>query len=218
MLVALSAKSNSGKDAIADYLVKNKYFIKISVADQIKRICKEVFDFSDEQLFGPSEMRNIPDERYPRFDGNGFLTVRDCLQSLGTEWARNLNQDIWINYVIKTIKILKNNPNYKYYPVKGLCKDSLGFDMLGRNKNVVVPDCRFNNELCGVKKEKAYLIRIIRDCSGLEGTQGKHKSEIEQDGIPDRIFDDIIENNGTLEELYAKIDRVIGKYKFLETY
>ncbi len=50
MLVVLSGKAGSGKDTVADYLVKNKYFTKISLADPIKRICSEYFDFSHEKL------------------------------------------------------------------------------------------------------------------------------------------------------------------------
>lgn len=38
--------------------------MKVSLADPIKRICKDVFNFSDEQLWGPSEKRNAPDPRY----------------------------------------------------------------------------------------------------------------------------------------------------------
>lgn len=211
MILGISGKAGSGKDTVADYLVKNKYFTKVALADPIKRICGDVFNFSNEQLYGPSEMRSKPDERYPN------VTVRKAAQLLGTEWARNLHEDIWVDYLLRTIKKFQSNPNYKYSQEKGVYKDELGFDMLMRNENVVVPDVRFSNEI-KILKDQAYLIRIVRPSAGLVGESGQHASEMEQDSIPDSDFDDIIENNGTLDELFYKVDVIIGKYKFFDTY
>lgn len=66
MIIGLCGQAGAGKDTVADFLVKNHSFAKVALADPLKRICREVFDFSDEQLWGPSEERNKPDERYPR--------------------------------------------------------------------------------------------------------------------------------------------------------
>ncbi len=55
----------AGKDAAADVLVSIGY-VKVGLADPLKRICKEVYNFSDEQLWGPSALRDTPDFRYPR--------------------------------------------------------------------------------------------------------------------------------------------------------
>jgi hypothetical protein len=65
-LIGISGFAGSGKDTVADWLVREKAFVKLSLADPIKRICKDVFDFSDEQLWGPSEKRSEPDKRYVR--------------------------------------------------------------------------------------------------------------------------------------------------------
>jgi len=64
MIIGLSGLSGTGKDTVADILVKNFNFSKIGLSDPMKRICKDVFDFTDEQLWGPSEKRNEPDKRY----------------------------------------------------------------------------------------------------------------------------------------------------------
>lgn len=65
-LIGLSGVAGSGKSYIAN-VIHNKYgFAVVSLADQIKRICKDVFDFTDDQLWGPSEKRNEPDKRYSR--------------------------------------------------------------------------------------------------------------------------------------------------------
>lgn len=55
----------TGKDAVADVLVKSDGFVKVALADPLKRIAQDVFAFSREQLWGPSEKRDEPDKRYP---------------------------------------------------------------------------------------------------------------------------------------------------------
>lgn len=85
MIIALSGmtedpgggkgSANSGKDTVADRLVEKHGFVKVALADPMKRFCMEVYDFSEEQLWGPSEKRNAPDERYPI----GYRLVCGCL-------------------------------------------------------------------------------------------------------------------------------------------
>lgn len=66
MIVGLSGLAASGKDTAADWLAKKHNFAKVALADPLKRIIKDVYNFSDEQLWGPSATRNAPDKRYVR--------------------------------------------------------------------------------------------------------------------------------------------------------
>ncbi len=63
-LVLLVGQAGSGKDTVADFLVKNHGAIAISQADPLKRFAQQVFQFTDQQLWGPSEFRNAIDRRY----------------------------------------------------------------------------------------------------------------------------------------------------------
>jgi len=74
MIIGLLGQAGSGKDTVADFLVRDHSFVKVALADPLKRICRDVFDFTDEQLWGPSEKRNAPDKRYPRPRGYSFPT------------------------------------------------------------------------------------------------------------------------------------------------
>lgn len=58
--------AGAGKDTLADILVSESGFKKIALADPLKRISRDVYAFTDEQLWGPSHQRNAPDKRYPR--------------------------------------------------------------------------------------------------------------------------------------------------------
>jgi len=66
MIIGFCGQAGSGKDTSADFLVKNDLFVKVAFADPLKRICQEVYDFTDDQMWGPSSERNKPDLRYRR--------------------------------------------------------------------------------------------------------------------------------------------------------
>jgi hypothetical protein len=66
MIIGMCGLANSGKDTAAQYIVTDHSFVPIAFADEMKRICKRIYLFTDEQLWGPSEMRNAIDKRYPR--------------------------------------------------------------------------------------------------------------------------------------------------------
>ena len=65
-LIGICGRSGSGKDTVADILVRDYGFVKVACADPLKRTCRDVYRFTDEQLWGPSKKRNAPDMRYPR--------------------------------------------------------------------------------------------------------------------------------------------------------
>jgi hypothetical protein len=75
MLIGIAGVAGAGKDTTADFLVKNHGFVKVAFADPLKRICQDVYQFTDAQLWGPSELRNAPDKRYPtgRFGHDAWL-------------------------------------------------------------------------------------------------------------------------------------------------
>lgn len=81
MIIGISGKAGSGKDTLADILVRKHGFVKVALADPMKRFCMELFGFTEEQLWGKSEKRNEPDKRYPR--ENSFS--RDLARKLITD-------------------------------------------------------------------------------------------------------------------------------------
>jgi hypothetical protein len=95
MIIGLSGLAGSGKDAVADELVAHCGFFKLAVADAMKEACARWFGWTEEQLWGPSHLRNEPDPAW------GGLTPRHALQTLGTEWGRGLHPDIWVEQVLR---------------------------------------------------------------------------------------------------------------------
>jgi len=200
MIIGISGKAGSGKDTISDYIVKNHNFIKIAFADSIKRILMEVYGFTYTQLWGPSEERGKIDPRYGK-------AVREFIQGFGDK-GRELCLSTWINKTVNIIEKVHNTTGWTYIDHLGL-QENYDYDF--DSKSIIISDGRYLNELEALKKINAKLIRIIRPENNLLGKLGGHSSETDQNEIPNSYFDEIIINNGSLEDLYLKIDNILSK-------
>jgi hypothetical protein len=69
MLIGMSGLANSGKDTAANFMVERHGHAKVALADPIKRFARDLYAFTDQQLWGPSQFRNEPDTRFPREHG-----------------------------------------------------------------------------------------------------------------------------------------------------
>jgi len=218
MILGISGLAGAGKDTIAEYLAKNQGFVRVALADPLKRICRDVFAFSDEQLFGPSEKRNEPDERYHRvrlgikdLSRFEYLTPRYALQRLGSEWGRDCYENVWVDYTLRVAKEILDG-GFVYTPQKGL-ESEYGHPLHPQYpyKGVVIPDVRFRNEMEAIRKAGGRLWRVIRPGAGLQGEAGKHSSEQEQQSIQNLFFDAIIYNDRSIADLYETVERVFYK-------
>lgn len=204
MIIGVVGKAGSGKDTVADFLVEQFGFAKVSLADPLKRFCREVFDFSEEQLWGASEHRNSSDPRYPRADGS-FLTPRFALQSLGTEWGRTCYDNVWADHCARTCRALLAG-NCKYTQRHGLVAAPNSEPFPG----VVVADVRFHNEVNALKGIGGRVWKVCRPVSGLPGAEGRHLSEMEMDGID---ADVLVHNDGSLNVLFQRVRSILWEYR-----
>lgn len=217
MIVGICGLAGSGKDTAADYLCRDQAFVKLAFADPLKRICRDVFEFTEEQLWGPSEKRNAPDSRYPRevqravsmFDPNAaavsvkvteFLTPRYALQRLGTEWGRDCYAPVWVEYALRLARKLDGMEGVSYDAQSGTFRCARP-----RIAGVAIPDCRFRNEVEAIRAAGGKVVRVVRPGAGLSGAAGLHPSEREMAELPDSLFDVVIENTGTLERFRQQV-------------
>lgn len=263
LIIGVCGKAGSGKDTIADILVKDLGFVKVAFADPLKRVCKDIYDFTDEQLWGPSEKRNEADFRYihrkagslgrktvsaflpddhiagkvvpegtfdrwpdirgteslvdadgciPSPSDDEYLTPRYALQKLGTEWGRDCYAPTWIEYGLRVAKkLLGEGYRYKYTPQHGL---DITFDQsYQKPTGVVISDVRFLNEVEGLRAGGAKLVRVHRPKAGLKGPYSEHRSETEQDDIDDDLFDIIVNNTGSLEDLVVTAHAFVSNFQ-----
>jgi len=175
-IIGITGRKRHGKDTLGDYLVKNHEYTKIGFADALKDACREIFGFNEEQLYG--DLKEVDDPFWK-------TSPRKVLQYVGTDLFRDriseilpeVGQDIWIKVVEN--KIL-NEPNKKY----------------------VITDVRFQNELDFIKRMRGLVIKVQRDVKSEESTCN-HVSESYIDNL---VVNATIKNDGTLEELYEKLD------------
>lgn len=176
MIIGILGKKGVGKDTCADYIVQKYNYNKYSFAKPLKDICKILFGFTNDQLYG--NQKEVQDDFWK-------VTPRIALQYIGTDLLRNqlntimphINQDIWVN-VFKA--------NYK--------KD-----------NIVIADCRFQNEVDTIKEMGGIVIKLNRIMDNLV-----HDAHISEDIDNIINYDYEIHNDSTLGDLYKKIDNILS--------
>lgn len=61
--VGLAGNLGSGKDTVAELLKVRHGFVVVAFADELKRVARRLFMYSEYTLFGPSDVRNLVDAR-----------------------------------------------------------------------------------------------------------------------------------------------------------
>jgi hypothetical protein len=209
IIISLTGNMGVGKDTMADYMVEKYGFVKVSMADPFKRIAKEIYEFSDEQLWGPSSARNQEDKRYPRSDGT-FLTARIVTQLLGNELSRLAYPETWIVYLRRVLE--KIQAGYFYSEKQG------PYQIEGQKSSytgIIVSSCRFRNEIAAIHEMGGVSVRLTRPALPVEGflTTGlqNHVTETEQLSIPDDFFTYVLEVPEGIEAFHKAIDDFMKK-------
>ncbi len=207
MIVGLVGLIGSGKDTAADFLVNQFNFKRESFAGHLKDIVSIVFSWDRELLEGrTASSRQWREQADPWWSNRlGFtVTPRWVLQYWGTDVLRNhFHNDIWIASLEKKLSV--------------------------NTRDIVITDCRFPNEIAVLKKLNAKICRVIRgpdpkwfrnaqtfmlgteDSNYLQAKQviielGIHASEY---SWVNTDFDQIIDNNSTIEHLYKQLAEII---------
>lgn len=116
---------------------------------------------------------------------SGPLSPRVVLQTLGTEFGRAVDIDLWIKIGLwQRGELLKGGHGYT---------SQLGlYPQPGEFVNLVfITDCRFRNEALAFNALGALMIRVL---TGTKLPPATHASELEQRSIPDNWFYYVIQN------------------------
>ena len=141
-IIALTGCAGSGKDTTANYIIKNyDNWEKGSFACTLKDAVSAIFGWDRKMLAGDTpedrEIRETKDKYWSEKFGYD-VTPRIILQKFGTDCLRNyLHKNIWVDSLEKKIK--------------------------DTNKNIIITDCRFKNEIEMLKSLGATFIRVTRD-------------------------------------------------------
>ena len=187
MLIGFSGKKGSGKSFFADYLVNNKLFIKLSFASPLKEITKILFNLSDEDVKDPIKKELIN----PKFNAS----PRELMQWLGTDIMReefnkkfNYSGSIWIDSVKDKVKTLLDN-----------------------NKDVVIDDVRFQNEVDMIHSLGGIVINLHNDLDNtLTNSTSTHSSENQKLTFNYEFVNDKSYSN--TYDIYLNLDLLINKH------
>jgi len=193
MLIGVVGLIGSGKDTVSKRLEQKHGFRRDSFAKSLKDAVSAMFNWDREMLEGNGDdsrqWREQPDEFWSKKFGK-TVTPRWVLQHFGTEVMRqHMHDAIWIDSCLS---------RYDGQPT-------------------VISDTRFQNELKTIKEHGGEIILVKRgEMPTREQMQehGAHKSEWDWMGWE---FDHVIDNDGTKQELFAKVDDLIVSHKISHT-
>jgi dephospho-CoA kinase len=204
LVIAVSGKMQHGKDSIGNYLIAKYGFKALRFADKVKEICIN-YDNStpkSRERWNKKIAREVLNNEL-RADEIDKLMQRVCpdvwrrgthedYYTIKPEWARlqmqgfaqgmrDLDSDCWVRYVLR--KCVKEQGRW------------------------VITDLRYKNEAFAIDvSEDAQIWRVVRPIP--PSTGANHVSECDLDSYPFEIF---INNDGTIEELYKRVDKIIKK-------
>lgn len=210
MFVGILGLIGSGKGTVASRLVEKHNFRQDSFAASLKDACADIFGWERHLLEGDTKesrkWREEPDLWWAHtLDRPGF-SPRQALQLMGTDVIRNGFDDrIWLLSVLNRYQ--RNS-----------------------SQSVVISDVRFRNEVDFIKNNGGRLIHVIRgelpawytvaqqanngDLPSLNRMLTEfstvHRSEWDWIGTP---IDFLMHNDGTLDDLYTEIDKVVEYIK-----
>lgn len=186
-----------------------------SFADALKETCQNVLGLTTEQCYGNNEAKNSPTKLvwknmpgFPKtkpaeslkktgfvleddWTPDSFMTARHVLQYVGTEVFRKMYDDVWVDATIRRIK--EEGPEL-----------------------AIITDCRFPNEVMGIKATGGHVVRLTRAPFGDTDT---HMSEVALDA--DRFdwsnFDSVVDNaTMTIDEQNAVIFNELVRLQVLK--
>lgn len=168
-VVGITGAARSGKDTIADYLCAEWDFGRIAFADPIKDMLCAMLGKDKAWL-----------ERNKDVHLDGLGTPRRMLQTLGTEWGRELiNDNIWINLARQKVFDIRNDRSFS---------------------GVIFTDCRFNNEARAIQDLDGEIWRVVRESAPQVDV---HVSE---GGIDTQYIERNLINNSDLWALYDLVE------------
>lgn len=190
-LIGIGGRLGAGKDAVADYLVEKHGWVKLNMSDPLVKAARVL----DPLVIVPDDLddfSDLPDGTIWRFskllDAWGYVEaktvpeVRRILQTLGTEVGRNMiDPNVWVDIA-----------------------DTEIFNLRAAGKDVVITGIRFQEELDMIRENRGDTWWVSRPSAEL--AESAHASEM---SLAFQNFETVLRNEGTLDDLYAEVDRVL---------
>jgi hypothetical protein len=222
-LIAISGWKQNGKDTLADYLIAKHGATRVSFADPLKDLAAAEYGIPREDLDLPSRkeqpilsMPVDPQDAFSRMLSEFmFKEFRDAGGAQPTEFDyvqgkfQGINQGSYTQlfWTPRALAILKGSSNRA---VRSDFWVAQAIKLANTKEGIVViSDLRYKSELKQMRDafgDKMTTLRVQR----YDTSPSSDPSERDLD---DGVFDFHVENKGTLEELYAKMEAILAQIK-----
>ena len=192
-IIAFAGRKQSGKSTLCTQVVNFIYDLEqledtaviYNFADPLKNLCMDILGLSFEQCHGTDDQKNELVNCYK--DGNQ-MTARQVLQTVGTEFFRSIQHNVWADATIRRIQ--QDNPLV-----------------------ALIGDCRFPNEVEAVKKAGGTVIKLTRN---LYNSDHESETALDPKNYDPSNFDLVVDNqNMTIEEQWRIVISYILQNKRL---
>jgi hypothetical protein len=205
MIISITGKIGSGKDTIAEIIQQST-----QLDWEVKKFAGKLKTIAELLCGVPKQNFESQEFKKTQMSEEWGMTYREFLQKLGTEALRsNLHENVWINAL------------FSDYKAKTVAVGTSEFDITEKDElpNWIITDTRFPNEMDAVKSKNGLVIKVERSLKLRKGYDTPnetdlHPSETSLDNYTE--WDYVIENNGTLEELRAKVMLILEKENLIK--
>jgi hypothetical protein len=225
MIIALSAFKQSGKDTVADYLVQTNGFTRVSFADPLKDKVAAQFSIPRADLDNPDK-KESPILRLPvnPQDDYSRMIAKFMVKEFRTEngkiapaFISKTNKGSFWDYESKlTEETLYWTPRALAILIGSTCRSvdssywvKQAIEKAKGIQNVVISDLRYKSEsqqLTMAFGDELTTIRINR----FDSSPSQDPSELDLVDYPHNFT---MENKGTKEELFAKVEGILKNKK-----
>lgn len=193
ILISSLSGPQSGKSTLAGYFHEQQGYVPISFASPIKRMISTLLEewyggVPDEEAIVDRVYGSRKEEPIPGL-GDGTVTTRRLLQTLGTEWREMIDRDLWVKIAIENAKA-----------------------MLRCGYGVVIDDLRFAHEYQLFKQafgDSLMHIAVTRPCQLYQ--QVSHVSEDTSWITPENLDASLINDKG-VDELTQQAQEAVNNW------
>lgn len=137
MLIGLTGYAGSGKNTVADILVKEHGFKQYALADKLRELVYAQNPIILDRHYGCGPLRAIVDTHGWDYTKRSFPAVRELLQHTGVWMRENVSEDFWVDLVHR--QLVHDHP-----------------------ERIVITDVRFANEARFVREFDGHVLKVLR--------------------------------------------------------
>lgn len=203
-VITISAQFANGKDVVCEYLSnaltnKQESWRKASFARAVKDIFCDAFDVDEEFI---EKWKRIPE------CPEGFQKpVRQSLQFIG-DGFRQIKPNIWIEIAFRKMPECSIVADGRYFNEAIATKQHGGLNIL------VWRDGFINSDPNPSESQLLPVVQLFSDYYKETGREGYLWDHVDYpEAVPQaRYYDLFVANDGTLDDLHAKLDRLVVPY------